>query len=411
MKHKHDERGFHHIFLLLTVVVIAIVGLVGWRVFKNQSNSNSLGTSGILSSNDPAEEKAIKAGKYLSSGKCEGTDKVKLTHLPMKESDFSIVIPYGLVVGGHVTPIDHQYFGPADFKSPRDVYPVYAMGDATITEITERTNERGTEYRFVFTYSCTSLYYYDLVTSLVGKVKEAYDKDRRNINLPVKAGEQVGKIGGQTLDFAVWDTEKPLTGFINPSSYDGEAWKIYTADPYPYYSDELRALLAQRNPRTTEPIAGKIDYDIDGKLIGNWFAQGTGGYHAVDNREQEYWQEHLSFSPNHYDVAVFVISIGNFGGEAMQFVALGNTPNPAQVDTSTGLVKYQLRQFSYIKANGSFWDGNSLTKNPKVRANVQDFGCLLVQLVSARSLKAEPFPNKPCPSIPSFTQSATTYER
>ena len=28
--------------------------------------------------------------------------------------------------------------------------------------------------------------------------------------------------------------------------------------------------------RTAEPISGKIDYDLDGKLIGNWFVAGSG---------------------------------------------------------------------------------------------------------------------------------------
>lgn len=407
-----DQKGLAHLgFFILLLLVLLAISFIGWKVFEKNRSGGFNSPANIFKTSDNPEEDAIKAGKFLSGGKCHGTDKLTFTHLPMREEDFSILIPYGLVVGGHVSPIDHQYFGPADFKSPRDAYPVYAMADATITEITQRTNERGTEYRFVFAYSCTSLYYYDLVTSLVGKVKEAYEKDRKNINLPVKAGEQVGKIGGQTLDFAVWNTEKRLTGFIVPEHYEGEAWKIFTDDPYPYYTSALRQLLIERNPRTTEPIAGKIDYDIDGKLIGNWFQVGTNGYHAYDNRQQEYWKGHISFVPNHYDTSVFVISIGDFGGQAMQFVALGNNPNPAAVDTSTGLVKYQLRQYSYIKADGSFWDGNSITKNPKVRANMQDFGCILVQLTAARNLKAEPFPNKSCSSITNFTASAKTYER
>ncbi|MCH8908147.1 MAG: hypothetical protein IH840_13745 [Candidatus Heimdallarchaeota archaeon] len=32
--------------------------------------------------------------------------------------------------------------------------------------------------------------------------------------------------------------------------------------------------MLEKNPRTVEPFGGKIDYDIDGRLIGNWYLQG-----------------------------------------------------------------------------------------------------------------------------------------
>lgn len=44
MKHKHDQRGFHHIILLL-VVVVAVIGLVGWKVFDNKSQTDSTDSS------------------------------------------------------------------------------------------------------------------------------------------------------------------------------------------------------------------------------------------------------------------------------------------------------------------------------------------------------------------------------
>ena len=424
---KTKQEGFHHIGLLLVVAVLVIIGLVGWRVFSHQK-SGSGAPSEILNSADSAEEKAVAAGKYLSRNKCEGTKKLTLTHLPMKEEDFTILIPYGLTVGGHVTPIDHQYFSPADYKSPRDAYPVYAMADAVVTEIQPRTTGRGTEYRMVFTHSCTSLYYYDLVTSLTGKVKEAYDKNPNDINLPIKAGEQIGKIGGQTLDFAVWDTSKALTGFVNPASYDGEAWKIYTADPYPFYTPALRQLLIERNPRTAEPIAGKIDYDVDGKLIGNWFEKGTGGYRDFKNAAMEYWGGHLSIAPDMYDPSVIVISIGNYdsypkygpnldttttdGSDARQYYARAGGPDPATIDQTSGLVRYELVQRKYITPIGETWNNMSLIKGPKaVNTSSAVIGTVLLQMTGPRTLKVEVFPGKTAGLVDAFGAQAKTYER
>jgi hypothetical protein len=410
MKHNRNELGFHHVVLLLFTLVLTAVGFVGWKVYKTQNNQPP---SKIITSNLSAEEKAIKAGEYLTNNKCEGTGKLIFTHLPMKKEDFSTLIPYGLVVGDHVTPIDHQYFSPADFNSPRDAYPVYAMADATITEIQPRTNERGTEYRFVFAHSCTSLYYYDLVTSLTGKVKEAYDKNQRDINLPIKAGEQVGKIGSQTLDFAYWDTDKPLTGFVKPASYDAEPWKIYTADPYPRYTPELRSLLIARNPRTAAPIAGKIDYDQPGKLIGNWFLEGTNGYAGRQGTQgPTYATGHLSFAPEHFDPTYFVVSMGDYGGRLGQFITKSNSPNPAKVAQATGLVKYELVGINYLRSDGAPWDRMSLTKPIKADNSGQVVGTVLAQLIDGGSkLKFQAFPNKTVGQVSGFTSQAKTYER
>ncbi len=403
--------GFGHIGLVIIIVVIAVIGMVGWRVSKQLNKSGGGKPSEILRSNDSSENKAVKAGKHISGNRCSGTEKLTFTHLPMKESDFSIIVPYGLVVGYHVTPIDHQYFSPASYNSPRDAYPVYAMADAQIVDIQPRTNNKGTEYRFVFAHSCTSLYYYDLVTSLSGKVKEAYEKNR-SVNMPIKAGEQVGMIGGQTLDFAYWDTDKPLTGFVNPASYDGEAWKIFTADPLPMYTPELRVIVEARNPRTVEPRSGKIDHDIDGKLVGNWFVSGSGGYSGTNQgRSDTYASTHLSIAPNLYDPTHFNISIGDFGGNAEQFAAKGNAPDPATVSKDTGLVKYELQKYSYLEPSGAFWDNKSLIKGPKVKNVDQTEGCLLVQMIEDRQVKAEPFVKKSCSAVAGFTSSAKVYAR
>lgn len=408
MKHKRSQRGFHHIVLLMLVIVVAVVGFAGWKVFSKSQSGGGRDVAKILAGNGSALDKAIAAGKSLSNNKCQGTGKLTFTHLPMNQSDFGFLIPYGDVIGGHVTPIDHEYFTPAKYNSPRDSYPVYAMADATITDIQPRTSSRGTEYRLIFTHSCTSSYYYDLVTSLTSKVKQAFDS--HNFNLPVKAGDQIGAIGGQTLDFALWDTSTHLTGFVNLASYDGEAWKIYTTDPYPSYTPELRAIMIARNPRTATPIAGKIDHDIDGKLIGNWFVVGSGGYSGTGPRDG-YWKTHLSVAPDVYDPSIFVISIGDFGGQALQFIAAGNTPDPASVGVDTGLVKYNLTKYRHQKADGSQWDNMTYTKNPKPLAEGGSQGCILVQLTAKRLLKAQSFPGKDCTSISGFDTAAKTFER
>lgn len=413
MYYKYMDKKKILLFGVLPLVVI--IGLVILFISMRKDDSYT----GNPDEQQPSAtgNAAYLAGKEISRG-CEGEGfPHKLSHLPMDENDFSIVIPYGLMVGGHVTPIDHQYFAPKDYNSKRDAYPVYAMADATISGIQQRTTERGKEYRLVFDITCNYFYYYDLVTSLTPEIMEVFNKSGNGqytseISIPVKAGDKIGNIGGQTLDFAVWDTTKPLSGFIYPEHYKAENWKLYTADPLDYYTEEVKAVVLARSPRIAEPLSGKIDYDIDGKLIGNWFEENTNWYGGKTNGTGgEYWGGHLSFAPDHYDPTQFIISIGDFGGEAKQFTTIANTPDPATVSAETGLIKYELVQFGYADANGVSWNGNTVIKGPKVKPQTSVQGCVLVKMTGTQTIQFEAFPKKSCSAISAFGTGVKTYIR
>lgn len=399
MRKQLNQKGLAGVIeLLVVLVVLSGLGYVGWRVYKKSHNSTG------SSSSTYSDKNAIAAGKELSGNRCTGSGSSTLTKSPMNADDFAFIIPYGLVVGGHVTPIDHQYFSPTVFNSAPDTYPVYAMADAQITDI----EVHPTRIRLVFTVSCTFFYYYDLVTSVEPGI------DKEHLPITVKAGQLIGHVGGQTLDFAVWDTTKPLKGFIVPEQYKAEPWKIYTADPLDYYSDDLKTLALSKYIRTEEPLSGKIDYDVDGRLIGNWFEVGTNGYAGKDR--SKYWDGHLSFAPDLYDPSTGIISVGYLapanGGPDNQFSVLRSSPDFADVSASTNLVKYELKPLNYITGNGESWNMTSFPSGGlKVdNDNKTSKGCALVQMTDSRKLKFETFIGKSCDSVSSFS-SPREYER
>lgn len=407
------SRNMKRWWLWLIIGLVLVAAIIIGVVLTNKKNEQAVSLPPAENSTQTEKDSAaIAAGKQLSNNNCSGSGPKVLTRLPMEQSDFSMILPYGLMVGGHVTPVDHQYFSPIIFNSPRDTYPVYAMADAKVVDIQPRTNNRGTEYRFVFSMSCTFLYYYDLVTSLAPDIKTHFDN--HDFNFDVKAGDLVGKIGGQTLDFAVWDTEKPLKNFINPTHYIGEAWKIYTADPLDYYSPAAKANALAKYVRTALPLSGRIDYDIDGKLIGTWFQVGTNGYAGVTTTpgQSGYWSGHLSVVPEYIDNTALIVSFGSWnGGEAKQFV-VKDPVDPKTVGVDTGIVRYELYQGLYKKADGSSWDSMSFTQDPKFVVNSNGFaGCVIMQLTDTRLLKVEQFQNKKCGTTLVFSDKAKTYER
>lgn len=401
-----SRQGFALIVIVIlsTLIASVIVGVY----FLQHKDRNAPGGNRFKNNINLFDGKsnAVKAGKSLSDGNCEGEGvPYKLSYTPMDASDFSIIIPYGAVIGGHVTPIDHQYFSPLDYNSEKDSYPVYAMADSKIVNI----ETHPTRIRLVFSISCTFFYYYDLLTSVEAQV------NLKNLPIEVKAGQLIGRIGGQTLDFAVWDTTKLLSGFVVPEHYNAERWKIYTADPLDYYSDDLKQLILSRYVRTAEPVSGKIDHDIDGRLIGNWFREGSGGYNG-GGFSMDYFKTHLSFAPDVYDPSHFIVSVGSLYGQVegedwMQHMTATNLPDPKEVDVSTGLVKYDLVRWEYFLEDGSRWDKSSLARGIKAKPSSSHFGCALVQMLEARKIKFEVFVGKSCDEVNSFTDSSIVYER
>lgn len=364
-------------------------------------------------------------GQRLSNGQCQGTEKRKLGTLPMRMEDFSMILPYGIMVGDHVTPIDHQYFSPTVFNSPKDTYEVRAMADATLVGIEGPPRE---SYRLVFSMSCKLFYYYDLLTSLAPEIKAEYDKlpgeFSKQVNIPVYEGQLIGKIGGQTLDFAVWDMDVVLPGFIVPEHYEGEAWKVHTVDPLNYYTDELKKQVLSKYVRAIEPVSGKIDYDIDGAAAGNWFKEGSGGY-IVKNQQQNSYKNHLSLSYNAIDPSGIIFSIGFFPGDVgwtighlrgsglpLQFGVKGNGPDPKDISVATGLVKYELvKQELVDPSTGKLWDGKNFAQGLKIKNDERVEGVALIQIIDKRKLKVEVFPGKTADQISGFTDKAIIYER
>ena len=386
---------------------------------KASSSSSSSNDTNISGRNESPFEKIM--GRASSPCK-EISPNPKLTALPLNKEDIGVFIPLGQVVGAHVTPIDHAYFSPKDFFSlDRYQYKVYAAGDATLTNI-QRRNRAVTDspdgkptddYRLVFQISCTYGYYYDLITklddSILSQIEAIPEGGSASVDVKVKAGDPIGFVGTQTLDFGTYDTNVTLSGFLNPESYIGEAWKIHTTDPVAAFSDELQTEIMKHNPRKVAPYGGKIDYDQKGKLVGNYFKVGTNGY-TGSNRER-YWDGHLSFTYDEYDPTFLVMSIGNYNGVASQFSVKDNLPDFAEIDINNGLVKYELTNREYIRKSGLPYTPGSYYDDITVQKNLEVVGTVLVQVVDDNSIKFEVFPNKKKTDVSAFTSNASIYVR
>ncbi|MBI2919528.1 MAG: hypothetical protein HYY18_00420 [Planctomycetes bacterium] len=365
---------------------------------------------------EPPKDAASALRQQWSAGRGEGSGRREFTHAPMRVEDVEAFLPYGLVAGAHVTPIDHAYFCPKDRGASCDVF---ACAAGFLVNIQHRTGLAGTsetardydDYRVVIEHSGTFYAYYDLITALDPAILAALDPaavkgfaDRKggpgvSCRIAVKPGQVLGKVRGRTLDFAVVDLEAKLPGFVVPEHYLREPWKIHTADPLEPFAKDVRDAILALNPRKAEPRGGRIDYDVDGTLSGNWFLEGTNGY-AGKGDPRGYWMGHLALFPHHIDPSRLVVSFGDWQGKPAAFFAKDGAPAPATVKTSERPTPYELIPM----------DLDQLGRKREGRPGASS-GVALFQLVEDRKLKVETFPGKKASEVSCFTANAKIYER
>jgi len=397
------------LWLKIVLGVVVVTGVAVGYFFYHQAQKqgvtlvkNSAGT--VTTTGNPKDNEFARG---FSQGKCQGSGTVEFTHSPMDIGDIGAIQPYGTMVGAHVIPTSHGYFAPLDFHGPRDQYPVYAIADGFIVSISHRGESVGDgpktahdEYQMQFEHTCTFWSYYDLLTSLS----------------PDLAGQLVGRVGGQTVDFGVWNFAKDPAFFANPESYKGDENRFYLDDMYKYFAEPLKTELLAKSARVAEPKSGRVDYDIAGKLVGNWFKEGSGGFSGPPNTQQtsdrRYWDGHLSISYDYVDPTQIRFSIGNYNSQAAQFSVKGNTPDPKDVGVETGLIKYELVNAGYINGDtGEPWMLAPPIAKPQLKANGPVKGTALLQMTDANTLKLELFPGKTADAVSQFTSAALIYKR
>ncbi len=377
------------------------------------------------------DKSKLQTGGNGSSG-CHGKGTGAITSSPIALPDIAYIQPMGLMIGGHVTPIDHGYFYvKGAVANPPVQAPVYSPLDGNISSVT-RTVRNGDpaaratasatydDYAVTIEATCTFRVRFSNLVRFAGaledKVAQLAANQSAQPNYAVKSGELIGYTGlptGYGIDAWVENDDLNLTGFTDPAEYTAaESWKTHMADLFDYTPEPLKSRLLALLERDATPRWGKIGYDIDGKLVGSWFVVGSGGYGGLAKMRDGYWAGHLAVAYNSNDPGQVEMSFGNYQGSARQFAVFGSEPDPATVGVSTGLVKYELGQLqSYSGVTGIAWDAKTYLPHMRVRAAGGVAGTVLLQLVGARSLEMEIFAGKTAGQVNGFDSSALMYER
>lgn len=398
-------KNKHLIFLTLLITIVLLISgcTTEQNDESNADNNNDNGASDEDNSNVNDSDENNNASSFTA-----------FDYPPFNLEKVYYILPMGGMSGGHVTPIDHQYYVSYDFDLGSNAavdIEVYSPANGTVTSIQHMNIAAGDnpipvdDFRLTIQHTPTISSYYIHIDEISEKLM-AVDPGLGNyssVNVEVSAGEVIGHYGG-SVDYNIVDEDVELA-FINPSSYETEPWKIHCPDPFDYFNDSIKNQMIEKCLRTDDPTGGKICYDIDGRLVGTWFENGTNGYEGVD--PERYWAGHLSIVYDSIDPDAIIISIGTFIDSAQQFAVKDNSPDPVDITVDDGLVIYELTDYEHYK-NDTMWDRNSFVQGLKVRNGESTRGVILLQLLEDRKLKVEIFPDE---TADSFTENAKIYVR
>lgn len=337
-------------------------------------------------------------------------DEVELTHLPVDVSQMLVFDPMGQVRGVPKMHGGFRHLNP--FVFPASV-PVYAMGDGYITNIEKEFRTIpphgppdlvGTDYDdftldFVYTkdvggyYGHISALHEDILEQ-AGEIKKGRGKHNR-VKIKITAGQILGYIGPhEGIDIGMYDYSREHY-FANPKWY-GRQYRSAVC-----YTDYLPTGMLDEiweiNPRTVEPRCGKIAYDKEGTVAGNWFLEGA--------KEITEWSKQLYFARHdvYGDRITIVDASPLLDGDFMEsghldpytWWVIGNEPEPESITVDSGPVKFEV----------ATWWRVLRYEEPIVE------GIVLVQLIDSETLQYEWFEDKHASEVSGFTGNSRVYKR
>lgn len=399
------------------VIVTMLIVLVAAMILAAILNQKDNGGSGPGSKVDKSSE---FAKQYLRD--CEDKN-ITFSESPLAIENMGYLEPMGKMYDGHVTPTDHVYLTPKDPKAADNTTDVVMPADGTVISvgampaqyIGDKKNKEVApqDHRLIVAHNCRFVSIFIHVHELSGPLKAAVGtmppNTNKDISIKLKAGETLGKIGGNPVDWSLMDAAQELSGFIHPNLYASESWKIHVIDPITVYEGSLKQDLIAKSLRSSEPYGGKIDYDEKGALIGNWFREGTNGYKG--SNPSRYWDGHLAIVPHHFDPSSTIVSVGNWQGSAEQFVVKDNQLPPNEITSGSGVVKYELLEINALTPEGQAWDGVSLVKGLRLNQEAPLKGTIIIEVLPDEKLRAEFFPGKAADKLKGFTPSALIFQR
>lgn len=323
--------------------------------------------------------------------------RVQLTHLPVDPVRMTGFFGLGEL---SVLPKDHGAFlaPPSAWYLPPTI-PVYAPGDGWIEGlIYDSIPVYGKDLSMRIRYSTTITTNFGHMSDFApeiwaaaGELQRGYAVDNR-VWIPVRSGQVVGYCGTSGgMDFYIGDEDLQLR-LLNPGRYPGP-W-LKAGQYFDYFDEPLKSQLLAITIRQDEPRGGRMDYDVPGRIIGNWFLDGNTQW---DRTAQ------LAIVYDFIDGTRIAIADGSTVDEtereAHVYWVEGNAPRPEDVGQAEGLVKYEIRRRWFRDASY------------RTHAWSDVLGTFLVEMIEPGRIRVETVLGKSPSGISGFSSAARIYVR
>lgn len=302
---------------------------------------------------------------------------IAFTVAPLDPAALQYIVPLGnMGPWAHTLPTDHAYFYHHLQSGAFAPLTILAPTAGTIESTYPGTNG---EVKVWVRVNSQYTYYFDHVVLAPGVGPGSR----------LEAGSIIGTSGGAAFDFAVRDMHANL-GFLVPLRYGMDT--IYAQSPLQYFTEPLRSQLYAKVQRAGGDLDGRVNFDVDGTLSGNWFAEGLAVAASTTN-DISVGTRQLAFARDVRFPDRQRVSIGGFNVTGLYGVP-PDAPDFTAVTPASGLVVYRLLE----------------TGEPGGPAGTRQQGLLLTQLLDTRRLRVEVVPDALAASA-AFTSAAALYIR
>ena len=302
-----------------------------------------------------------------------------LKYSPIETNKIKFLLSLGWIQPvGHTIPTDHVYFW-YDNANQNTVLPIYALTNGLIEKILLVPINGVAECKVWFRVNEKFSYYLDHVV-LDPSLKEGSS---------ITAGKIIGTTGiGNSIDLGVIDDSIVMTGYANPDRYRYVGEALHCGKPFQYFTDTLKSKLYPLVDREGPDKDGKIDIDMPGKLVGNWFLDGPTFYTDGPNG----WDKELSFAFDIQHPSVVLVSIGGTINMVGKWTIQPGSPLPADVSVASGKIAYPL------------YSAGGISADPNQR------GLMIVQMIDNSHIRVETFSDLKA-SDAAFDANAKIYAR
>lgn len=291
---------------------------------------------------------------------------------PIGKTKIDFILSLGWIQpSGHTIPTDHIYFW-FKHQSTDPPLPVYAPGGGVINKILLVPVLNIPECKVWVKMNENFTYYLDHIVP----------NDSLKEGSTIKGGQIIGTTGlGASIDMGAIDNTITLN-FANSKRYFDE--EIHCGKPLTYFADSLKSFLYSKVDREGDDKDGKIDIDLEGRLVGNWFLDGVTFY--TDGPSG--WDKELSFAYDIQHPSKVLISIGGMLGMTGKWAIASDAILPSDVSVSGGKVAYKL-----LYPEG-----------------LTQAGLMILQMMDTNHIKVQVFPNSQT-SDAEFDSGALMYAR